>query len=98
MFCVCVCVRVTVLSQFRLFVTPWTVDPQAPLSMDFSRPEYWSALSCPPPGYLPNLGTKRESLVSPELADRFFTNCATWEALSYMLFYYYCLFLFLYSS
>ena len=36
--------------------TPWTVACQAPLSMVFPRQEYWSGLSCPPPGDLPNPG------------------------------------------
>ena len=36
-------------SRVRFFVTPWTVARQAPLSMGFSRPEYWSGLPCPPP-------------------------------------------------
>ena len=47
---------VRVLNRFspvRLFATPWTVAHQAPLSMEFSRPEYWRQLSCPPPGDLP---------------------------------------------
>ena len=35
---------------------PWTVALQAPLSMGFSRQEYWSGLPCLPPGYLPNPG------------------------------------------
>ena len=63
-----VCVRV--LSYFRhvqLFVTPWTVAHQAPLSVRFSRQEYWSVLPCPPPGDLPNPGMEPESPVSPEL-------------------------------
>ena len=38
------------LSHVWLFETPWTVAPPAPLSMMFSRQEYWSALPCPPPG------------------------------------------------
>ena len=42
----------------RHFVTPWTVALQAPLSMKFSRQEYWSGLPCPPPGDLPNPGIK----------------------------------------
>ena len=60
---------------FRLFVsvlclvvqsrptlsTPWTVAHQAPLSMGFSRQEYWSGLPCPPPGYLPNPGIQPRS-------------------------------------
>ena len=42
------------LSCVRLFVTPWTVACQAPLSMEFFRQEYWSGLPFPPPGDLPN--------------------------------------------
>ena len=41
---------------------------QAPLSMEFSRPEYWSGLPCPPPGDLPDPGIKVASLMSPALA------------------------------
>ena len=44
------------LSRVRLFVTPWTVARQAPLSMGFSRQEYWSRLPFPSPGDLPNPG------------------------------------------
>ena len=40
--------------RVRLFVIPWTVPCQAPLSMGFCRQEYWSGLRCPPPGDLPN--------------------------------------------
>ena len=43
-------------SRVRLFATPWTVACQGPLSMEFSRPEYWSGLPCPPPGDLPDSG------------------------------------------
>ena len=68
------------LSCVRLFATPWTVVYQAPLSMEFSRQEYGSGLACLPPGDLPNLGTEPASLMSPELAGRFFTTSATWEA------------------
>ena len=46
------------LSCVQLFATPWTVAHQAPLSMRFSRQEYWSRLPCPPPGGLPNPGIK----------------------------------------
>ena len=42
-------------------VTPWTVACQAPLSMGIFRQEYWSGLSCPPPGDLPKPGTKPRS-------------------------------------
>ena len=44
-------VKVKSLSHVRLFATPWTIACQAPLSMGFSRPEYWSGLPCPPPGH-----------------------------------------------
>ena len=63
-----------------LFVTPWAIAHQAPLSMEFSRQEYWSGLPCPPPGDLPDPGIKSTSLVSPGLAGRFFTTSTTWEA------------------
>ena len=57
------------LHQF--FVTPWTVAHQAPLSMEFSRQEYWSGLPFPSPGNLPDSGIE---LMSPALADGFFTT------------------------
>ena len=43
---------------FRLFVTPWTVALQAPLSLGFSRQEYLSGLSIPYPGDLPDPGVE----------------------------------------
>ena len=46
---------------------------QAPLSVEFSRQEYWSGLPCPPPGDFPNPGIEPASLVSPALAGEFFT-------------------------
>ena len=52
---------------------------QAPLPMEFSSQEYWSELSCPPPGDLPDPGIEPESLTSPVLAGRFFTTEATQE-------------------
>ena len=52
------------LSHVQLFVTPWTVACQAPLSMGFSTQEYWSGLPFPSPGYLPDPGIKPRS---PEL-------------------------------
>ena len=48
--------KVKSLSHVRLFVTPWTVAHQAPLSMGFSRQEYWSGLPFPSPGDLPDPG------------------------------------------
>ena len=52
---------------------PWTVACQAPLSMEFSRQEYWNGLSFPPVGDLPNPGIKPTS-VSPAWAGRLFTT------------------------
>ena len=68
--CVCVCV----LSHVWLFVAPWIVAHQAPLSMEFPRQEYWSELPFPIPGDLSYLGIEPKSLLSPELAGRFFTT------------------------
>jgi len=42
--------------------TPWTVDRQVPLSMEFSRQEYWNGLPFPTPGDLPEQGIKPRSL------------------------------------
>ena len=58
-----VCVHSS-FSRVRLFATPWTVARQAPLSMGFSRQEYWSGLLCPPAGDLPNQETEPTSLKS----------------------------------
>ena len=58
--------RVCVLSlsgHVQLFVTPWTVACQAPLSMGFSKQEYWSELPCPPLGDLHTPGTEPMSLM-----------------------------------
>ena len=74
---------VCVLSCFscvQLFVTVGSVAHQAPLSMGFSKQEYWSGLPHPAPGDLPNTGIKPASLMPPALAGRFFTTSATWEA------------------
>ena len=67
-------------SRVRLFVTPWTVAHQAPLSMGISSQECWSGLPCPPLGNLPDPGTEPASLMSPALAVRFFTTGTIWEA------------------
>ena len=42
-------------------MTPWTGDLQAPLSVEFSRQEYWSGLPCPSPGDLPETGVEPRS-------------------------------------
>ena len=82
--CVCVCVHECVcvhartharahsvallLSCALVFAAPWTVDCQASRSMEFSRQQYWSGLSCPTPGDHSNPGIKPVSLASPVLA------------------------------
>ena len=65
--CMCVCM----LSHVWLFVTPWTVACQAPLSIEFSTWEYWSGLPFPTPGDLPDLGIEP---TSPALEDGFFAT------------------------
>ena len=75
-----VCV-LTHFSHVQLCATPWTVARQAPLSMGFSRREYWSGLPFPPPGDLPDPGIKPRSLTSPALAGVSSTTSAPWEAL-----------------
>ena len=54
-------------SRVRLFATLWIIACQAPLSMGFSRCEYWSVLPCPPPGNLPDPGMESKSPLSPAL-------------------------------
>ena len=49
------------LSHVQLFATPWSVACQSLLSMEFSRPEYWNGLPCPPPRDLPNPGIELRS-------------------------------------
>ena len=66
-------------SRVQLCETLWTVACQAPLSIGFSRQEYWSVLPCPPPRYLLDSGIKTTPLTSLSLVDRFFTTSATWR-------------------
>ena len=65
----CVCAQ-----TYQTLCNPWTVAYWAPLSMEFSRQEYWSSLPFLTPGDLPDPGTEPASLVSPELAGRFLTT------------------------
>ena len=60
-----------VLSHVRLFATPWPVDCQAPLSMEFSRQEHWNGSPFPPPGELPDPGIEHGCSASPALAGGF---------------------------
>ena len=62
------------LSRVQPFVTPWTVAPQAPLSMEFSRQEYGRWLPLPTPGDLPDPGIEPESLMPLAFTGRFFTT------------------------
>ena len=75
----CACVLYH-FSHVLLFVTLWALACQAPLSMKFSRQEYWGRLPFPPPGDLPDPGIKPSSLMTASLAGGFFTTNATWEA------------------
>ena len=68
---------VGVLNRFSrvwLFETPWTVLHQGPLSMGFSKQEYWSGLPCPPLGDLPKPGIEPGSLAAPALLVDSFPN------------------------
>ena len=72
--CTCACACTQLLSLVRLCATPWTVAPRAPLSMGFSRKEYWRGLPFPSPGDLSKPGIEA---ASPALAGRLFTTLAT---------------------
>jgi len=63
-----------VLSGVQLFSTPWTIAHQAPLSIEFSRQEYWSGLPFSTPEDLPDPEIEPKSLASPALAGGFFTT------------------------
>ena len=68
---VCAHVLLLLFSAVGFFATLWTVAHQAPVSLGFSRQEYWSGLSLPSPGDLPDPGIKP---VSPALAGRLCTT------------------------
>ena len=74
--------------QIPILVSPTLCNPthyslpEEPLSVGFSRQEYWSGLPCPPPGDFPDpvirtLGIKLPSFVFPALAGGFFTTSIT---------------------
>ena len=77
-------VHAQLLSCVWLFVTPFTVAWQAPLSMGFSRQEYWSRLPFSSPGDLSDPGIEPKSLASPALAGWILYHYITWEAISYL--------------
>ena len=66
--------QMCVLSCVQLFVTPWIVACQAPLSMGFSRQEYWSELPFPFSGDLPNWGVEPTFSFISCIAGGFFTT------------------------
>ena len=78
-------------SRVQLCVTLWIVACQTPLSMGFSRQEYWSELPHPPPGDLLDPGIEPASVVSPALAGGFFTTRNTFQIYPWLsLFCLYC--------
>ena len=68
------CVYAQLLSRVQLFVTPWTVDHQAPQSMEFPSQEYLSGLPFPPPGDLSDPGTEPMSPLVPALTGGFLST------------------------
>ena len=77
------------LSCARLFVIPWTVAHQAPLSMEFPRQESWSGLPFPSPRDLPDPGIEPESPVYPTLqADTLFLTEYNFQLQIYSMYKY----------
>ena len=71
-------------SCVQLFLTPQTVAHQAPVSMGFSKQEYWSKLSFPTLGDFPIPGIEPEPLASPALAGGFFITAPPGKPHSYL--------------
>ena len=71
------------LSCVRLFVTPWTVAHQAPVSMGFPRQEHWSGVLCPPPADLPDTGIDPKPPMSPASTGGFFTTRPSGKPVTY---------------
>ena len=55
------CIHGVCAKSLQFFATLWTMTRQSPLSIGFSRQEYWSGLPCPPPGDHPNPGMEARS-------------------------------------
>ena len=81
---------VSVRAQLCLFATPRTVDCQAPLSLGFSRQEYWSGLPHPPPGGFPDPGMEPGFPVAPALAGGFLKHWATGASPTFLRVMGYC--------
>ena len=77
--------NILLLPSWKISATPWTADHHAPLSMEFSRQEYWSGLRFPTPEDLPNPGIKCTTLASPALAGGFFTTEPPGKPLNYTI-------------
>ena len=77
--CVCVCVCVQSLNHAQLFVTPWLVAHQAPLSLGFPRQEYWRELPFPSPR---NLSWPRDQTHISCISKQILYHCVTWEGLA----------------
>ena len=75
------CCVLSHFSRVQLFVILWTLTHQAPLSMGFSRQEYWSELQFPSAGDLTDPGIEPTSLTFHALAGWFFIASATWKGL-----------------
>ena len=73
------CVHGKSLQLCLTLCDPIDHSPLGSLYKEFSRQEYWSGMPCPPPGDLPYPGIKPASLMSPALADGFFTTSDTLE-------------------
>ena len=93
----CACM-LSCFSHIQLFVTLWTVAREDPLSLEFSRQNYWSGLPCCPPGDPPDPGIEPKSLVSPAWADGFFTTSTNWEAQLIYVYTYDMIYIYLYLS
>ena len=65
------------LNRVQRSLAPWTAAHPAPLSMEFSREEYWNGLPLPTPGNLPDPGMELTCRASPALAGGFFTTSAS---------------------
>ena len=74
--CMCAC---SIAQLYPTLCDPMGCSPQAPLSMELCRHEYWSRLSFPTPGDLSDAGIKLASLLSPSLAGVALSHCTTWE-------------------
>ena len=77
MLCAYISLCAVCAQLLQVFVTPWAVARQPPLSIGFSRQECWSASSFPSPGHLCSSGIERPA---PALAGGFFTTSVAWEA------------------